>query len=289
MDNAARIEQALERSVALATKGECPPKLTNAVRYALFPGGARVRPQLTMAVAAACSEKDSELVDGAAAAIELLHCASLVHDDLPCFDDADFRRGKKSVHALYGEEIAVLVGDALIVQAFHSIAASCGNTPQYLPDLMTCVASSVGMKGGIIAGQAWESEDVIDVKEYHCAKTGSLFVGAVSAGALAVGSDPQPWRLLGSKIGEAYQLADDLLDTLGTEEESGKPIGQDAVHCRPNAVTALGFPKAVELLNTTIGEAVSAIPDCRGAKELSGLIAAQAKRLVPAKAAIQAA
>jgi len=289
LDNAARIEQALERSVALATKGECPPKLTNAVRYALFPGGARVRPQLTMAVAAACSEKDSELVDGAAAAIELLHCASLVHDDLPCFDDADFRRGKKSVHALYGEEIAVLVGDALIVQAFHSIAASCGNTPQYLPDLMTCVASSVGMKGGIIAGQAWESEDVIDVKEYHCAKTGSLFVGAVSAGALAVGSDPQPWRLLGSKIGEAYQLADDLLDTLGTEEESGKPIGQDAAHCRPNAVTALGFPKAVELLNTTIGEAVSAIPDCRGAKELSGLIAAQAKRLVPAKAAIQAA
>lgn len=289
MDNAARIEQALERSVSLVSKRQCPPKLTNAVRYAVFPGGARVRPQLTMAVAAACEEGDSPLVDGAAAAIELLHCASLVHDDLPCFDDADLRRGKASVHSLYGEEIAVLVGDALIVQAFQSIAESCGENPQYLPELITCVAGSVGMKGGIVAGQAWESEDVVDVKEYHCAKTGSLFVGAVSAGALAVGSDPQPWRQLGSKIGEAYQLADDLLDALGTEEEGGKPVGQDASNCRPNAVASLGFQGAVDRLNKTVGEAVSAIPDCKGAKGLSSLIAAQAKRLVPAKAATQAA
>ena len=289
MDNAARIEQALERSLAGATKRNCPPTLAKAIQYAVFPGGARLRPQISLAVAAACGDGDAPIACGAAAAIELLHCASLVHDDLPCFDDADLRRGKPSVHALFGEEIAVLVGDALIVEAFNAVSASSYETPERLPELVSCIAASVGMHGGIVAGQAWESEDEINLEEYHCAKTGSLFVGAVSTGAVAAGSDPQPWRLLGAKIGQAYQIADDLLDARGSVEESGKPVGQDMMRDRPNAVTRLGVRGAVALLGQTIEEAVSAIPDCQGAKELSDLIAGQAKRLVPASLAAQAA
>ena len=289
MDNAARIEECLERSLARASDSDCPPKLRAAVQSAVFPGGARVRPQLTLAVAEACGDHEIELVDGAAAAIELLHCASLVHDDLPCFDDAELRRGKPTIHSLYGEEIAVLTGDALIIEAFNTLCASSAQHPSRLPALVAAICAATGMTTGITAGQAWESADVVDVERYHCAKTGSLFVGAVCAGALAVGSDPLPWRSLGSRIGAAYQLADDLLDALGSEEESGKPVGQDRAHGRPSAVTELGFGGTVKRLNETVEAAIEAIPPCEGASVLESLIAAQSKRLVPASLAGQAA
>ena len=103
---------------------EGPPLLAAAMRHAVFPGGARIRPQLCLAVARACGDAHPALADAAAAAIELLHCASLVHDDLPCFDDAATRRGQPSVHAAYGERLAVLAGDALIVLAFQTLAAA---------------------------------------------------------------------------------------------------------------------------------------------------------------------
>jgi len=295
MDHAARIEQCLETAVDRATgqasgRG-CPPKLSKAVHSAVFPGGARLRPQLTLAVAGAsgAQEEDVACVDGAAAAIELMHCASLVHDDLPCFDDADLRRGKPTVHQLYGEEIAVLAGDGLIVQAFQALCDGCAAHPERLVGLVSCLSSAVGMAGGIVAGQAWESEAHINLKEYHCAKTGSLFVGAVSAGALAAGSDPQPWRPLGMKIGEAYQLADDLLDARGNREEAGKPVGQDASHHRPSAVDVYGIKGTVKRLSRVVAEAVDSIPDCEGAKALQSLILAQSKRLVPADLAAAAA
>ena len=112
MEASARIEICLERAVEAASNKPCPPRLAKAVHYSVFPGGARVRPQLSVSVAAACGDPESTVAEHAGAAIELLHCASLVHDDLPCFDDADIRRGRQSVHALYGEPLAVLVGDA---------------------------------------------------------------------------------------------------------------------------------------------------------------------------------
>ena len=102
---------------------QCPPLLAQALNYAVFPGGARVRPKLCKAVALANNSSDVGLANAAATAVELLHCASLVHDDLPCFDDATQRRGKPSVHAKFGERIAVLTGDALIVAAFQTLSA----------------------------------------------------------------------------------------------------------------------------------------------------------------------
>ncbi|MEO0410354.1 MAG: polyprenyl synthetase family protein [Pseudomonadota bacterium] len=289
MDNTARIEQNLETTLARATATSCPPTLSKAIHHAVFPGGARVRPTLTLAVADACGCQSEAIADGAAVAIELLHCASLVHDDLPCFDDADIRRGNPSVHLAYGQPLAVLAGDALIVEAFNALTRASATHPDRLGRLVACVASCVGMSGGITAGQAWESEDEIDLEEYHHAKTGALFVGAVTAGAIAAGHDPAPWRMLGSKIGAAYQIADDLLDAVGTSAECGKPVAQDTANDRPSAVQQLGVSGAVALLKETVHSAARSVPDCDRVTELRTLIIGQAQRLVPEKLAHQAA
>lgn len=289
MDNTARIEQTLESTISRATSKSCPPTLSKAIHHAVFPGGARVRPTLTLAVADACGNTDHALADGAAVAIELLHCASLVHDDLPCFDDADIRRGNPSVHVAYGQPLAVLAGDALIVEAFNAVTTAGASQPERLPELIRCIAKSVGMSGGITAGQAWESEATIDLAEYHDAKTGALFVGAVTAGAIAAGHDPAPWRQLGQEIGAAYQLADDLLDAVGTSAECGKPVSQDTANSRPSAVQRYGLKGTVAKLKETVHAAADSVPPCRHVGELRTLIIGQAKRLVPEKLAHETA
>ena len=173
-----RIENALESALAHAHGPGCPPQLMAAVRHAVFPGGARIRPQLCLAVARACGDDRPQLSEAAATAIELLHCASLVHDDLPCFDDAPVRRGQPSVHSAFGERLAVLAGDGLIVVAFQVLARAGAQAPDRLVHLLTTIAGSVGMPGGIVAGQAWESESRVSLMQYQRAKTGALFVAA---------------------------------------------------------------------------------------------------------------
>jgi len=284
-----RIEACLEAALVRGEGGAAPPKLAAALRYAVFPGGARVRPNLCLAVAGACGDDNPELADAAAAAIEFLHCASLVHDDLPCFDDAKIRRGKPSVHTTFGEPLAVLTGDALIVMAFDGLARSGASAPSRLPLLLSTIIRGVGMPSGIVAGQAWESEPFTPVEPYHRAKTGALFVAATTAGALAAGSDPAPWRELGEKLGAAYQVADDLADAVSTEQVCGKPIGQDAALQRPNLVAKLGLKGAYGRLETLVGEAVAAIPPCSGAKDLRDLVQMQAIRLAPKQPARSAA
>jgi len=280
MPASSRIEQALDRAVALAELG-APPLLAGALRYAVFPGGHRIRPSLCLAVAKACGDPDPEAADGAAAAVELLHCASLIHDDLPCFDDAKLRRGKSSVHVQYGEPIAVLTGDALIVLAFETLARATRANPSRLSPLVFIVARAVGAPHGIVAGQAWESETAVPLTDYQRAKTGALFVGATRAGAAAAGFDPTLWGTLGDKIGEAFQVADDLRDVLCDAQELGKPIGQDAAHHRPNAAALLGIGGAKARLEELVRAAVESIPDCPGADSLRTLIKAQVAQLFP--------
>jgi len=251
------------------------------MRHAVFPGGARVRARLCLAVAHACGDDDPAAADAAAAAIELLHCASLVHDDLPCFDDAPTRRGKPSVHAAYGSPIAVLAGDALIVLAFQSLAWGTIAHPMRLAPLTLTIAQSTGMPSGIVAGQAWESEPNPNLSIYQRAKTGSLFAAATISGAAAAGADPQPWRNLGEALGEAYQVADDLLDAVATPTETDKPVGQDTALNRPSAVRAYGINGALNLLTSLAKSAADSIPDCPGAEPLRALIAQEARRLVP--------
>jgi geranylgeranyl diphosphate synthase type II len=289
MDAGSRIETVLQAAMGGAQATSAPPKLAAAMSHALFPGGARVRPQLSLAVSLACGDDRPELSDAAAAAIELIHCASLVHDDMPCFDDADVRRGKATVHKAYSEPLALLAGDALIVLAFETLARAGTTAPDRLAALVGALARSTGMPGGICAGQAWESEVAVDLSAYHQAKTGALFVAATTMGALAAGREAAPWVELGARIGEAFQVADDLRDALLTEDELGKPAGQDQAHARPNAVASLGVAGAVAKLHDILGGAIDSIPHCPGDAALREIVRLQAKRLTPTEFARYAA
>jgi len=284
-----RIERALQAAMALAEGHGGPPKLATAVRHAVFPGGARIRPHLCLAVARACGDGDPRLTDAAAAAIELLHCASLVHDDLPCFDNASTRRGMPSVHRAFGEPLAVLAGDALIVLAFQTLVWGTVAAAGRLPGLVMTIARSVGLPGGICAGQAWECEPQVDLAEYQRAKTGALFAAATVAGAAAAGAEAEPWRSLGERLGEAYQVADDIRDAVADPEEIGKPVGRDADLGRPSAVLRLGMDGATQRLERLVAGAIESIPDCPGAADLQALIRLEAKRLLPKKLAQRAA
>lgn len=252
-------ETALRRAFAELTGPATPPGLSAALRHAVFPGGARVRPKLALAVGRACGGREEAGVHAVAVALELVHCASLVHDDLPCFDNAQLRRGRASVHARYGESLAVLVGDALIVGAFEVLGKACAQTPS-LVGTIGMLASAVGARSGLVAGQAWESEENADVGRYHRAKTSALFEAAVRMGATAGGGESDAWQALGEAIGRAYQLADDILDCTACASELGKPVGQDLRLGRPSAVLQLGLDGAYAALGRAIARCSELVP-----------------------------
>ena len=280
---AERIDAAILAAVRHGQTAPSPSKLASALHYTVTPGGARIRPTILMSVAAACGDDQPALADAAAAALELIHCASLVHDDLPCFDDADTRRGKPAVHKAYGEPLAVLTGDSLIIMAFDVLAQAAAHDPMRAVQLIRVLANRTGMPNGICAGQGWESEDQIDLSAYHRAKTGALFIAATQMGAIAAGQDAEQWEELGARIGEAFQVADDLRDALYDEDTLGKPVGQDDLHGRPNAVTELGVEGAIARMRDILGGAISSIPRCPGEAMLAKMVTAQAEMLTPIK------
>ena len=276
-----RINSAVEAAIRIGQGGTPPAKLSEALHYACTPGGARIRPTILMSVAMACGDDSPKMADAAAAALELIHCASLVHDDLPCFDDADVRRGKPSVHRAYSEPLAVLTGDSLIILAFEVLAMAAEHSPDRAVRLIRILSRQSGMPFGICAGQGWESEAKIDLSAYHQSKTGALFIAATQMGAIAAGQDEEPWFELGARIGEAFQVADDLRDALYDSETLGKPVGQDDLHGRPNAVTVLGVDGAQSRLRDILSGAISSIPSCPGEAQLAEMVRMQAERLTP--------
>lgn len=271
----ARVDKILEDVISRAASVRCPPLLAKSVRHAVFPGGARARPLLCMAVAEACGTAIDDVVDAAAGAIELLHCASLVHDDLPCFDDAYMRRGKPSVHCAFGEPLAVLTGDALIILAFEMLATRLADRPAAMSQLLGIMSQTVGMSGGLVAGQAWESEERPSLEEYHLAKTASLFIAAVTAGAASSGAPTAPWVEFGAGLGKAYQVADDIRDRTAMAATLGKPVGRDAVLRRPNATAEIGVRGAIEQMEAALQCAVASIPACPGRAKLVSFISSQ--------------
>ncbi|MEQ6250794.1 polyprenyl synthetase family protein [Sulfitobacter sp. HNIBRBA3233] len=283
MSFAPRIDTAIMTALRHGQAAPAPAKLAAALEHAVTPGGARIRPTILMSVATACGDPDPALSDAAAVALELMHCASLVHDDLPCFDDADVRRGKPTVHRAYSEPIAVLTGDSLIMLAFETLARAAGKDPVRAAQLIAVLARRSGMPGGICAGQGWESEDEVDLSAYHAAKTGALFMAATEMGAIAGGQDGAPWIELGARIGEAFQVADDLRDALYDEDTLGKPVGQDDLHGRPNAVAELGVDGAIRRMRDILGGAIASIPKCDGEEMLARMVNAQAEALTPIK------
>ena len=260
-----RIETAIAAAIASAQGGAAPPRLASALDYAVNPGGARIRPTICMSVAMACGDTNPAMSDAAATAIELIHCASLVHDDMPCFDNADIRRGKPTVHRAYGEPLALLTGDTLIVAAFEVLARAAGSDPDRAVSLIRILGESTGMPGGICAGQGWESESKIDLSAYHRAKTGALFTAATRMGAAAAGEEPPtPGPSLARGSGRPSQVADDLRDALYDEVALGKPAHQDEINGRPNAVAQLGVKGAIRRLEDILSGAIASIPSCPG-------------------------
>lgn len=284
MDIGLRLEQELEQAVAHAAADDCPPLLAQALRHAVFPGGARIRPRLVVAVSNACASrnataatKNASAAITFASAVELLHCASLVHDDLPCFDNSALRRGKPSVHAAFGERLAVLAGDALIVLGFEWLAL---RAVERLAPLTGILARCVGGPSGICAGQAWECEQTIDIVRYQRAKTGALFAACTMGGAAAQGYEPFAWQKLGFAIGEAFQVADDLRDVAGSAEKLGKPVHQDEANHAPNFVAELGFDGAMAHFEELLEAARNSIPDCPGREALAQQIEGVSRSLV---------
>jgi len=276
-----RIEAAIASAIRQGQARSAPPRLASALDYSVSPGGARIRPTICLSVALACGDDKPAVANAAATAIELIHCASLVHDDMPCFDNADIRRGKPSVHRAYGEPLALLAGDSLIIMAFEVLARAAEHDATRAIQLMRILGESSGMPGGICAGQGWESEDQIDLGAYHRAKTGALFTAATRMGAAAAGEEPEAWTELGARIGEAFQVADDLRDALYDEATLGKPAHQDETHGRPNAVSELGVRGAIRRLEDILSGAIASIPSCPGEAALCEMVRKTAERLTP--------
>jgi geranylgeranyl diphosphate synthase type II len=212
-----------------------------------------------------------------------------VHDDLPCFDDADTRRGKPAVHRAYSEPLAVLTGDSLIVLAFDVLAEAAGADAGRALQMIRVLSRRTGMPDGICAGQGWESEAQVNLRAYHRAKTGALFIAATQMGAIAAGQDAELWEELGARIGEAFQVADDLRDALYDAETLGKPAGQDAAHGRPNAVSTFGVQGAIRHLKDILGGAIASIPSCPGEAMLADMVRRYAERMTPVAPALNRA
>jgi len=283
-----RVERALDAHFERALGQGGPLGLEKAMRHAVFSGGARIRPQLCLAVSMACGDHDPEFSDAAAVALELMHCASLVHDDMPAFDNADQRRGRPSVHKAFGEPLALLCGDALIVMAYQVLLNVASSHPERACEVMQNLTQGVGLPNGIVAGQAWECESRADLQTYQRAKTGALFVASVRAGALVNGHDPQDWSALGDYLGQAYQAADDIRDVLGQAHALGKPVGQDALLGRPSVMKDLGLEGALAYFDDLILRAIESVPACTCRDMLQQLVRLEAMRLIPSEMARQA-
>lgn len=212
-----------------------PQDLHRAMRYSLLAGGKRIRPQLTIQLATDFGASEEDAID-AACAIEMVHTASLILDDLPCMDDATLRRGKPANHLVFGEDAAILAATALLNRAFGVIAEADNLPPAVRLDLVRLLSGAVG-SNGIIAGQFldlrknWRGGDVVaGLTEMYTQKTAALFVAAVEAGA-RIARVNESWvlavREYALNLGLAFQLLDDLLDTFSSREDIGKDIGQD--------------------------------------------------------------
>jgi geranylgeranyl pyrophosphate synthase len=243
-----------------------PESLHRALRYAVFNGGKRMRPLLAYAgaEAAGCSP---ETADAPAAAVELVHCYSLVHDDLPAMDDDDLRRGQPTLHKAFDEATAILAGDALLTLAFGGLAGAGASAAAI--GALAEAAGSRGMVGGQVMDLAFEATrpDIDSLERMFARKTGALIRAAVVMPAVAAG-DPDPDVVSALEdyatcIGVAFQIVDDLLDVEGTTAEIGKPAGSDAGHDKATWPSLVGVEAAradADRLARRAGAALDRLP-----------------------------
>lgn len=216
------------------------------MRYSLLAGGKRIRPVLTLEFAR-LSGLNWRTVLPVACALELVHTYSLIHDDLPCMDNDDLRRGKPTNHRVYGETLAVLAGDALQPEAFRLILTTPGLQAKQQAACALILAESAGADG-MVAGQVIDTlhapSTETELTEVHRLKTGAMIAGACKLGVAAAGGTESALAAAeeyGYHLGLAFQIRDDVLDITSTAEELGKPIGSDAANKKSTYVTLLGM------------------------------------------------
>jgi farnesyl diphosphate synthase len=243
----ARVEEALKRS--LPGPQHAPARLHEAMRYATLEGGKRVRPLLTFA-AGELAGADPARLDSAACAVEMIHAYSLVHDDMPCMDDDVLRRGKPTVHVEYDQATAMLVGDALQAQAFQLLSErELAGEPKLQLEMVKTLALAAGSRG-MAGGQAIDLEATgkplsqAELEFMHVRKTGALISAAVKLGALCGGDCPPALEQYAHRIGLAFQVVDDVLDTEASTATLGKTAGKDSRQGKPTYVSAMGAARA---------------------------------------------
>ena len=247
-----RVESALDR--LLDSQQTIPHRLHEAMRYAAQGGGKRIRPLLVYAAGQLgdqSSFQKTEMLDAAAVAVECIHAYSLVHDDMPCMDDDDLRRGRPTVHKAFDEATALLVGDALQTRAFEVLANAPGDANQRLK-MIACLAAASGSRG-MAGGQAIDLEsvgkklDLPGLKQMHAMKTGALLSCAVELGGIAANLNAEQLTQLNQyskALGLAFQIVDDVLDATADSQTLGKTAGKDAAANKPTYVTLMGLDYA---------------------------------------------
>jgi len=230
----------------LPGRKEFPEKIHEAMYYSIFAGGKRIRPILSILTAEILGYND-EIVKKPACALEMIHTYSLIHDDLPAMDDDDFRRGHPTNHKVYGEDIAILAGDALLTEAFYILSQLKSDK---LPEILRIIALSSSSRG-MVGGQAIDiiqtnnPTDINLLKKMHARKTGALLTAPIECAAVLCGEkNTDNFRELGDNIGMLFQITDDILDIRGNEAELGKPIGSDMSLGKSTFVSLLGIEKS---------------------------------------------
>lgn len=269
-DCARAVETALEQQLEakrLSGPGPAPTRLIDAMRHGSLAGGKRLRPLLVRQAAAIFTVPSAQALQ-AGLAVEMIHCYSLIHDDLPAMDDDDLRRGRPTVHRAYDDATAILAGDTLLTHAFGLLAdPTCHPDPAIRMALVTELVAGSGA-GGMAGGQMRDIEGEAgglspdDISTMQAMKTGALIRASVRMGAILGGADARALSVLtayAEAAGRAFQLADDILDVTATSEAMGKATGKDAAHGKQTLVATLGLDGAGARLNQTVNEALSAL------------------------------
>lgn len=262
-------------------------KIYEAEKYSLMAGGKRLRPVIMMMTAKMCGI-EPERVLPFAAAIEMIHTYSLIHDDLPAMDNDDLRRGKPTNHKVFGEAMAILAGDALLTKAFETVAGfqdDSVSNDRVLKAISTLAiaAGDNGMIGGQVVDIESRNEDEELLKYLHSLKTGALIKASGVIGAILAGANDEEIAAVESfcgNLGLAFQIQDDILDVVGSEAELGKPIGSDAENEKSTYVTLFGVEKAEKMAEEYTNKAIESLSIFEDSSELCDL----AKKLMGRKA-----
>jgi geranylgeranyl diphosphate synthase, type II len=281
-----QIEDALDRYTRF--DAGCPSRLAESIRYSLLAPGKRLRPLLVLMAAEACGGKISNAMP-AACAVEMIHCYSLIHDDLPAMDDDDLRRGRATNHKVYGEAMAILAGDSLLTRAFEIVArdvqppqtaAACCATLGEASGASALVggqaddilgeARHVGANGTARRNEVSTEKLVSALESIHDRKTGAIFLVSLRLGALTAAATPTQIQWLeeyGRRLGLAFQIADDLLDVQGNEEAAGKRVGKDADRGKLTFPGLLGIDESVRRARSLVSEACELVAPLGAAAE----------------------